>query len=245
MARRKSSSKYKDEKRQPAGKAAEDQQTAKKDSGESPPKERQAPFGEVFQRVRDRANRGDVRAQSVLTILLDGRPDICSELGDMAKHAERSLIETITQNDWVVSRAIKLQAAKLRKSFSRPGQTPLEDLAVQRIVACWLQLQFVESKVSQANGELERAKFWSHRQNQAHRLYEAAERSLVLLRSIVSVPTRLRTRTSGYRSKSRRRRWYERIAEEARRRERLGRDHFGGWSRCEPNCIPAEWVWQS
>ena len=79
-------------------------------------------------------------------------------LGNMAKRAELHLINVVSQGDWLSAEAVKREAARLRERLSRPGQSPLEELAVARWVQAWIQLEFVESKCHRAEVEGERAR---------------------------------------------------------------------------------------
>ena len=144
--------------------------------------EHQMAIGRAIDFHRDRANKGDRQSQVILIRFFNANPSLWESLGDMARHAEKGLIDTITKGEWLTGRAIEREACQLRERLSRPSQSPLEELAVQRLVACWVQLQFVESMCSRADGTVERGKFWLHRQAQAHRLYAAAEKSLLLIR---------------------------------------------------------------
>jgi hypothetical protein len=145
-------------------------------------------FQQIFNSLRKRANAGDQRARAALIKYMDRRPERWAAFGDMARHAEMSLIETIAQGEWLAGEAITRDAARLRERLSRPNQSPLEELAVSRLVACWVQLQFVESMCHRAEIGGERGKFWLQRQQQAHRLYSQAEKSLLLIRGALVAP---------------------------------------------------------
>lgn len=146
---------------------------------------RRAEVNASFECLRERANRGDPNARATLVKFLNANPALWHKFGEMACHAETSLLEAITDGEWLTTLAIRRRAAELRRELSRPSQPPLEELAVQRVVACWVQLQFVESKCARADGELSRAKLWLQRQQQAHKLYAAAEKSLLLIRGLM------------------------------------------------------------
>jgi hypothetical protein len=161
--------------------------TAQGEEGEEMPAQT-ATWADVatnFERLRERANLGDRDAQTTLVKYLNATPALWYKLGEMAWHAEASLVEAIAEGEWLTTQAIRRRAAELRRELSRPSQSPLEELAVQRVVACWVQLQFVDSKCAQADGESPRAKLWLQRQQQAHKLYAAAEKSLLLIRGLM------------------------------------------------------------
>lgn len=156
----------------------------------------QEEWAAAFKSVRERANRGDRRSQAVLIKYFDEHPEMWAKFGEMAGYAESALIETITQGEWLTAQAIKRRAAELRQELSRPSQSPLEDLAVQRLAACWMQLQFVESMCAQAHGDIARAKFWLQRQQQVHKLYAAAEKSLLMVRGLLPASVQLASMTN-------------------------------------------------
>lgn len=142
----------------------------------------------AFNRLRERANRGDRQAQAALVKYLDAHPELWGVFGDPARHAEMSLVESIANGEWLTTQAIPRRAAEMRRQLSRPSASPLEKLAVQRLVACWLHLQHVESMCARADGKLEGAKLWLQRQQQAHKLYAAAEKSLLLIQGQMPLP---------------------------------------------------------
>ncbi len=153
---------------------------------QAPPPATVADFQASFERLRRRANRGNQQARAALIHYLDADPARWATFGNMARHAEMSLIEVITEGEWLAGEAIKREAARLRERLSRPNQSPLEELAITRLVGCWLQVQFVESMCKQAHEDFARAKFWLARQQQVHRLYAQAEKSLLLIRGLSS-----------------------------------------------------------
>jgi hypothetical protein len=175
--------------------SAEKQQNGQGAAGKARQTASPADYAADFNRLRERANRGDRDAQARLIQHLDSHPAMWAELGEMAGLAERALAEAITDGEWLTTQAIKRQAAELRQQLSRPSQSPLEGLAVQRLVACWIQLQFVESMCVKAEGKFEGARFWLQRQQQAHKLYAAAEKSLLMVRGLVPASVQLSATT--------------------------------------------------
>jgi hypothetical protein len=147
--------------------------------------ERHAAVWRAFDKLRKRANEGDRQARIALVRFCNANPNLWAMLGDTAKLAETGIIDVIANREWLSGRAIAREADQLRKRLSRPSQSPLEELAIRRLVACWAQLHLVDSMCGQADGAVERARFWLHRQAQAHKLYAAAEKSLLLIRGLI------------------------------------------------------------
>jgi len=61
----------------------------------------------------------------------------------------------------------------------------LETVAVDRLVAARTYLEYVESQCAKAEGEMSSARFWLLRQQQAHRNYHSAVKSLLLVRELL------------------------------------------------------------
>ena len=138
-----------------------------------------------FKEVLDLANRGNPAAQSEVQRELDAHPEIWRSLGDLAGHAEQSFVRMIAPDNFLFAESVRRRAAEMRKELAGAFPTPLELLAAQRLVAAWMYLQHVEVRCAQAEGDLPAAKFWLVRQQQAHRVYHAAVKSLLLVRELL------------------------------------------------------------
>ena len=66
-----------------------------------------------------------------------------------------------------------------------PSPTPLERLSVERVVACWLQLQYADTASAAPAETIAQQKFWAQRQDQAHRRYQASVRQLLAIRQAI------------------------------------------------------------
>ena len=140
---------------------------------------------EAFERLRQRANEGDERAREVLKKYLDANPELWSRFGNLAGHAEAALIHAASDGEWLVSEAVKREADRMRRELAGPSPTPLEKMAVERIVVCCVQLAHTEMRFLQAQQNLNWAKYWLRRQEQADKLYRAAIGSLMLIRDLL------------------------------------------------------------
>ena len=138
-----------------------------------------------FAELRQRANQGDPKAQSVLKQWLDSQPEVWRKIGDLAHHAQMEFTRLVTKGDFVFGEAIRRRADEMRREIAGPFPTPLELLVVERVVAAWLQVQHVEGQIALADAEIPRAKFWLQRQLQANRLLHTATKSLLLIRELL------------------------------------------------------------
>jgi len=143
------------------------------------------PTPEEFDKMRHRADKGDVSAQEAVRGFLDSQPELCEQLGDMADHAQRSLIRQIAGEDFMLAEAVKRKAAEMRRQLAGAFPTPLEILGAERVVATWLQLQWVQSACARVEGDGRSATFWLRREAQAAKLYNTAIKSLLLMRELL------------------------------------------------------------
>ena len=102
---------------------------------------RTLPTREGFERLVRKANEGNQRAQGLLRKVLDACPEIWQRVGNLAEHAELSLIRLIAKEEWLLTESIRRKAEHMRKELAGPNPTPLDAMAIERVVACWLQLQ--------------------------------------------------------------------------------------------------------
>lgn len=81
-------------------------------------------------------------------------------------------------------------AAEHRAELTRPNASPIEKLLVERVVACWLQLQYfsgVEANGLAGDASLKLLQYRAKRQAQAQRLYERAIAALVTVQKLFPV----------------------------------------------------------
>ena len=119
----------------------------------------------------------------------DDCPSALEKLGDLARTAEDSLVK-LTSNNPVLQEATRFKLNALRTEIGRPDPTPLEELLVQRIAACWLQLHSLEAIYTR---NVEKQGFsgrWNESMqrsiNRAQRRYLAAIKSLVQVRRLLA-----------------------------------------------------------
>ena len=139
-----------------------------------------------FERLRQLANSGDLVAQDSLKRLLDAHPEIWRRLGDLAAHAQLEFIRLIAKDEFLLTEAIRRKAEEMRRELLGVFPTPLEVLAIERVVAAWLQVQYVDGLCARGESEASIVKLWLQRQRQAHRLHEAAVKSLLMVRALLA-----------------------------------------------------------
>ncbi len=138
---------------------------------------------------RSPSDDGDRQAQTWLRKVLDAYPVLWERAGDLAVHAQLSLIHLISKGEWFLGEALKRRLEELRRDLEAPFPTPLEKLAVERVVAAWANLYHVETMCLGVEGDLAERKYWLKKQDQAHRQYLAATKSLMMVQTMLSRPT--------------------------------------------------------
>ena len=143
---------------------------------------------EAFETLRRRANQGDQEARKALIQFLNSNDWLWERFGNVAAHAENSVVEALTRGEWLTTAAIHRAAGEMRKRLAGPAPTPLEQMAVERVVITWLQLQHVEMRAAQPQRDREWATFWMRKQESADKMYRAALASLALIRELLPAP---------------------------------------------------------
>jgi hypothetical protein len=91
-----------------------------------------------------RANEGDETVLPALREMLEARPEIWKYCGDLAVKAEREWVGFLSVKSLLVRESLVKQIEELRDSLSRPGQSALEGLLIDRVIATWFQVHYAE-----------------------------------------------------------------------------------------------------
>jgi hypothetical protein len=132
-----------------------------------------------------RAERGDESALPAVRELLL-RPEAVDLLGgDLARQAERSLINVAAGKNLAFREALLRKLELMRAELAGPGPTPLERLLVERVAACWLHLHDLETRFAQARNLLiTQADHQQRTIDRAHRRYLTAIKTLAVVRRL-------------------------------------------------------------
>jgi hypothetical protein len=91
--------------------------------------------------VLDRARKGDESTLPVVWRILENPDSVDALGGDLALLAQMSFIKAAAGKDLVFREALVGKLASMRDELAGPNPTPIERLLVERVVACWLQVQ--------------------------------------------------------------------------------------------------------
>jgi hypothetical protein len=138
-----------------------------------------------LQEVLERARRGDVAVLPELREALEARPEIWKHCSDLAAIAERAWIALITGPDLLVAESLMLRMGELRAELAGADPTPLERLAVERVVIAWLQAWYSDLAAANSGDVSPKvAAFALERQDRAQKRHLAALATLATIRRL-------------------------------------------------------------
>jgi hypothetical protein len=150
-----------------------------------------------------RAEAGDLSVLRALRQVLADKPELWRGYGDLAAQAEGSLIRLVAAKNLLLTESLFLKLAALKEELGGESPSPLERLLIERVTACWLQVNYLDTLVAQAQGSSpERVKMLLAQQNAAHRRQLAAIKTLATVRKLLTPalsPVQIATRLAGER----------------------------------------------
>jgi hypothetical protein len=138
---------------------------------------------EMFEFLR-RAETGDTSTLPVLRKILEGPGTVRTLGGDLAERAEKALIDAAAGKNLMFKEALTRKLEMLRAELAGANPTPVENLLVERIVMCWLQVQHAELSCVRHSADLSIAHYHQDRLDRAHRRYLSALKTLALMRKL-------------------------------------------------------------
>jgi hypothetical protein len=108
--------------------------------------------------------------------------------GELAEMAEMFFIQVMAGKDIGFRESVCRKLDVLREELLECGSSPVERLLVERVVACWLQVQDADMRCAQAVGtaSLVQMDFHQRRMDAANRRYLAALKALALVRKLAA-----------------------------------------------------------
>jgi hypothetical protein len=121
------------------------------------------------------AHSGDLNAPDQIRELIAHHPDLAVHAGDLAGHAEQTLVEFISMRDPLAIACLKAKLTQLRDELSAAKGSPVLQLLADRIVVDWLFLHLLDvlcSHVEHQSGGA--SKVLGKKRETAHRLYRSS-----------------------------------------------------------------------
>src|SRR3954469_4840155 len=101
----------------------------------------------------DRARQGDHDALPRLRELLDERPGVFGQFGDLARHAQAAWVKLAAGGDLAFAEALRRRADAMTAELAGAAPTELERLLVERVAATWLQANYADAAAAQTSPE--------------------------------------------------------------------------------------------
>ena len=147
------------------------------------------PYTEEMRQVLERAQQGDRSVLPRLRELLDERPELWREAGDLAAHAREAMLNLAAGGSLLLREAVARKMAELEGELAGPQPSPVERLLAGRAALCWAQAHLADLDALQKGraGGAQDAQA-QRRQNAAQARYLAALKQLVLVRKLLTPP---------------------------------------------------------
>jgi hypothetical protein len=135
--------------------------------------------------LTDRAQKGDTTALPALRELLKEPAAVDLLGGDLARHAQLTLIGKFSGKNLLFREALTRKLELLRAELAGPNPSALERLLVERVVACWLHLHHLEQVYAQKESmALEVGTYYQRSITSAHKRYLSALKTLAQVRKL-------------------------------------------------------------
>jgi hypothetical protein len=144
--------------------------------------------GQTLEGLVQRARQGDKAVLPELRRLLDERPDLWQQAGDLALQARTVWLALLAGPDLLLRESIERTLHKLEAELSGSAPTALERLVVARVLAGWLQAEYADAACAQAKAAKASPgllRDLQHRQESAQARYLAAIRMLATIRRLL------------------------------------------------------------
>ncbi len=144
------------------------------------------PFTEEMRQVMERAQRGDSTALAQLSELLDSRPELWQQFGDLARHVEEALLNMASGPSLLARESIRRRLSEIKEQLAGPEASPLETLIIDRIGISWLQTHLADLDAAQAEKAGSPVAFQIvRRQNGAQNRYLGGIKQLAAVRKLL------------------------------------------------------------
>jgi hypothetical protein len=163
------------------------------------PIEKAALSTDEIKKLLARAQGGDLTCLPELRALLEDKPELWKNVGNLADHAELTLLSLIGGKDLLARESIRLNHRDLKANLSNPNETPLEKLLVQRIAVSYLQVYHadLDAAAAASNGDGPRSVYAQRRLDSAQKRHLHAIKQLTMVRKLLTTAPNAKQATSG------------------------------------------------
>lgn len=136
-------------------------------------------------RLFERASTGDESTVPRVRELLKSPDAVGAFGGDLAEQVILSFTKSMAGKNVGFREAVRRKLELLRAELAGDNPTPVERLLVERVLACWLQVQEAELRAAQlTDASIKQADFHQRRMDATNRRFLAAVKTLALVRKL-------------------------------------------------------------
>lgn len=114
-------------------------------------------------------------------------PTVFEDMGDMARQVQSSLVNKMSNSGKALLTKDRIQShlRLMQQDLAGPAPDPLERLLVERILTCWLEVQWYDYLyISSDNIALDLGEYYQRRQDRAHKRLLSAVKTLAQIRRL-------------------------------------------------------------
>ena len=142
---------------------------------------------EEFNQIVERASHGDAEVLPVIRKLVRDWPAFAPTYGaNLNETVEQSFIEKLGGENLAFAESLKWKLKGMRTELAGPSVSPVEQLLVDRVVACWLQVQDADIRYAQSPTDctFAQGEYHQRRQDRANRRFLSAIKALATVRKL-------------------------------------------------------------
>nr|MDQ3361403.1 hypothetical protein [Actinomycetota bacterium] len=123
---------------------------------------------------------------SVVGKLMDEAPELVETIADLACNVERSIVREMAGGNRMIEETMPRKLEAMRKGLAGENSSALEKLLVDRVVVCWLQLQYFDVLYARSMKNSSTAQSEHHQKliDRAHKRYLSAIKALAQIRKM-------------------------------------------------------------
>jgi hypothetical protein len=139
--------------------------------------------------LTNKAQKGDRKALAEASQTLTEH-QLWHVVGDMGRYAQDAWLDAAASNNPLARRALEEQLRELRNGLRDAGDSPLERVLIDRLVACWLQANYADwqhgEKLKKGSYSFAEGRYNEERQDRAHRRLLQAAKTLATVRRLLA-----------------------------------------------------------
>jgi hypothetical protein len=139
--------------------------------------------------LTDKAQKGDRKALAEASEMLTEHR-LWHVVGDMGRYAQEAWLDAAAGSNPLARKALEEQLRELRNGLRDAGDSPLERVLIDRLVACWLQANYADwqhgALLKKGSYSFAEGRYNEERQDRAHRRVLQAAKTLATVRRLLT-----------------------------------------------------------